>query len=508
MDEKMGKVYLVGAGPSDPGLLTLRGKELLERAQVVVYDALIGDGILAMIPPDAEAINAGKRASHHTLPQEETSALLAKKAKEGKEVVRLKGGDPFLFGRGGEEIELLVKEGVPFEIVPGITSAFAVPAYQGIPVTHRDYSSSVHVITGHKRENMQYDIDFGALVKTGGTLIFLMGVAALPDICKGLMDAGMQKDTPAALLMNGTTASQRKILATVGTLEDEVKRQGGCTPAIIVIGGVCALSDAFSWYDMRPLSGVKVMLTRPRTQSNETAKRLRDLGAEVLEMPMIVTERIPDNEDLIRALDEIASYQWIVFTSRNGVRIFFEEMMSRKIDRRILSSAKFAVIGSGTKEELASYGFYADLMPEVYDAAHLGKELYKTCLKTDRILIARAKEGSPDLTRELPDLFVDDVPVYETKPTVHSPIDLQKEFADGTINYVIFTSSSTVRAFRDRMTNAGEDFDFSRVQSLCIGPQTASEAEKLGMSVIVAKRSSVDGLIECLLEERKQLVSG
>ena len=245
-DKNTGKVWLVGAGPSDPGLFTLKGKQVLEEAEVVVYDALAGQAILNMIPDTAEAINVGKRSSNHTMAQEKINELLVTKAKEGKRVVRLKGGDPFLFGRGGEEIELLAKEHVPYEVVPGITSAISVPAYQGIPVTHRDFCSSVHIITGHKRAGKSYDIDFEALVRTKGTLVFLMGVSSLGDICRGLLEAGMVPDKPAALLIRGTTSSQERIVATVGTLEAEVMRRGARTPAIIVVGDVCALAEELS----------------------------------------------------------------------------------------------------------------------------------------------------------------------------------------------------------------------------------------------------------------------
>ena len=253
-----GKVWLVGAGPSDPGLFTLKGRQVLEDAEVVVYDALVGPGILAMIPDTAETINVGKRSSHHTMRQEQISEVLAEKALEGKRVVRLKGGDPFLFGRGGEELEVLVREGVPYEVVPGVTSAIAVPAYQGIPVTHRDFCSSVHIITGHKREGEAYNIDFEALVRTKGTLVFLMGVSSLGAICDGLLKAGIRPEMPAALLARGTTAAQNRIVATVATLPETVARHGAITPAIIVVGEVCALADEFSWAEKRVLGGVRV----------------------------------------------------------------------------------------------------------------------------------------------------------------------------------------------------------------------------------------------------------
>ena len=237
---KTGKVWLVGAGPGDVGLFTLKGMETLQNAEVVVYDSLVGQGILSKIPESARCINVGKRAANHTMPQEQINRVLVEEAKKGYRVVRLKGGDPFLFGRGGEELEELIKEGIPYEVVPGVTSPISVPAYNGIPVTHRDYTSSLHIITGHKKQGEAYDIDFEALVRTKGTLVFLMGVGALKDICTSLLNAGMDKDMPAAILQKGTTARQKRIVATVSTLEDEVKRQGIETPAIIVVGKVCA----------------------------------------------------------------------------------------------------------------------------------------------------------------------------------------------------------------------------------------------------------------------------
>lgn len=244
-----GKVWLVGAGPGDPGLFTIKGKKVLQQADVVFYDALISQEILDLIPKQARRIFAGKRSGHHFLPQEETNRVLLEEALAGNSVVRLKGGDPFLFGRGGEELELLAENGVPFEVVPGVTSAFAVPAYNGIPVTHRDYCSSVHVVTGHRRKDHSIDIDFEALVSTKGTLIFLMGIAALADLCNGLLDAGMDPDMPAAVLEKGTTKEQRRIAATVATLETACKAACVQTPAILVVGRVCELADTFSWFE-------------------------------------------------------------------------------------------------------------------------------------------------------------------------------------------------------------------------------------------------------------------
>ncbi len=498
-----GKVWLVGAGPSDPGLFTLKGREVLEQAEVVVYDALAGQGILNMIPKYAEAIDVGKRSSHHKMRQEKINELLVEKAKEGKRVVRLKGGDPFLFGRGGEELELLVKEGIPYEIVPGVTSALAVPAYQGIPVTHRDYCSSVHIITGHRRDGFSADsislgIDFEALVRTKGTLVFLMGVASLGAICRGLLQAGMDPDMPAALLMQGTTAAQKRIVATISTLEAEVERVGAKTPAVIVVGKVCTLAEEFSWYEKQPLGGVKILLTRPRELVSETAKKLRALGAEVVELPAIRTDRIAENKKLYAALKNLPSYQWIVFTSPTGVRIFFEEMAGQRTDCRLLAKVKFAVIGGGTRRELEKHGYYADLLPEVFDGEHLGKALAKVCEGDERILIPRASIGNRELAEALAgkNLWVDDIATYNTSYETDGLAQEKRELADGSIRYVLFTSASSVRGF----AAAVGEMDYSRVKAVCIGKQTKAAADGFGMQTWMSKEASIDSLIAKLLE--------
>ena len=346
-----GKVWLVGAGPGDVGLFTLKGMEVLQNAEVVVYDSLVGQGVLSKVPKEARRINVGKRASNHTMPQEQINRVLAEEAKKGLRVVRLKGGDPFLFGRGGEELELLHKEGIPYEVVPGVTSSIAVPAYNGIPVTHRDFCSSLHIITGHKKQGEPYDIDFEALVRTKGTLVFLMGVSALSDICTSLLAAGIDPQMPAAILHKGTTAGQKRIVATVGTLPEEVKRQGILTPAIIVVGKVCALAEEFAWYEKLPLAGWKVLVTRPKETISTMAQKLRVMGAEVLELPAIRTEPLQDQRLLKKAMEELDTFDWIGFTSPIGVRVFFREMKQAGKDIRALGKVKIAAIGKGTATE-------------------------------------------------------------------------------------------------------------------------------------------------------------
>ena len=485
-DIKTGKVWLVGAGPSDPGLFTLKGKRVLQEAEVVVYDALAGQGILSMIPENAEKINVGKRASHHLMHQEEINKILVKKALEGKKVVRLKGGDPFLFGRGGEELELLKAHQIPYEVVPGVTSAIAVPAYNGIPVTHRDFCSSVHIITGHKKKGDTYDIDFEALVRTKGTLVFLMGVTALADM-------------PAAILQQGTTAGQKRICATVSTLPEEVQKQGIQTPAIIVVGEVCALADKFTWHEALPLAGRKILITRPKERISKMAEKLRREGAEVLELPAIRTRAIKENQRLKTCLEKITSYDWIVFTSPTGVRIFFENMAENEVDIRKFAAAKFAVIGDGSEKELKKHGIQADLKPEVFDGEHLGSSLAGACTGGERILIPRAEAANQELITELQKVAkvqIDDVPTYRTLYKTSELIDQRAEFEQGKIDFAVFTSASTVRGF----AQATKGLDFSLVRAVCIGKQTKQAADELGMRTWMSEKATMDSVLDKVKE--------
>lgn len=493
-----GKVWLVGAGPGDIGLFTLKGMEVLKNAQVVVYDSLVGQGVLSMIPKEARCINVGKRASHHTMRQEQINQVLLEEAKKGLQVVRLKGGDPFLFGRGGEELELLAADGIPYEVVPGVTSPLAVPAYNGIPVTHRDFCSSLHIITGHKRAGADYDIDFEALVRTKGTLVFLMGVTAMADICKGLLDAGMDGDMPAAILQKGTTAGQKRIVATVSTLEEEVARQGIETPAIIVVGKVCALAERFEWYEKLPLSGWKVLLTRPRDLISGMAAKLRAKGAEVLELPAISTECAKDQTRLLAALERMETYQWLVFTSPTGVKVFFTELKKAGKDIRCLGNVRIAAIGKGTQSKLLEKGLFVDLMPEIYDGDHLGEALAAKCGANDRVLIPRASKGNAHLVELLENAgaIVDDVPTYDTVYESQELIDESREFADGNIDCAVFTSASTVRGFAE----STKGLDYTTVKAACIGRQTMEAAKAYGMRTYMAKQATMDSLVDLVIE--------
>lgn len=496
-----GKVWLVGAGPGDIGLFTLKGEAVLQQADVVVYDSLVGEGVLARIPEHARLINVGKRASHHTMVQEDINKVLLEEAQKGNKVVRLKGGDPFLFGRGGEELELLSENGISYEIVPGVTSPISVPAYNGIPVTHRDFCSSLHIITGHKRAGQTYDIDFRALTQTKGTLVFLMGIAALEDICKGLLNGGMDPDMPAAVLQKGTTAGQKRVVATVSTLNAEVDRQGIETPAIIVVGKVCSLADRFAWYEKLPLAGWKVLVTRPRQHISKTADLLRKKGAEVLELPSICTVPVEDNSRLYEAFEKLAAYQWIIFTSPVGVEIFFDEMDRKEMDVRSLGQAKIAVIGEGTKKKLKEHHLLADFVPSVYDGETLGTELAKELQGDEKILIPRAEAGNKKLTEllEQTGAKVDDIATYTTCYEKSRLIDEKKEFETGSVDCVVFTSASTVRGF----VEGTPGLDYTSVKAACIGKQTKAAADAYGMQTRMAKKATIESLIE-LVEEMKQ----
>ena len=498
-DHGRGKVYLVGGGPGDPGLLTLRGKALLAQADAVVYDKLVGPGVLALIPPETERIFVGKTAGHHPIPQHEINQILLKEALAGKKVVRLKGGDPFVFGRGGEELELLVENNVPFEIVPGVTSAVSVPAYNGIPVTHRDFCSSFHVITGHTKKSDEADVDYETLVRIGGTLIFLMGVTSMPKICRGLMAAGMPRDMPAAVLERGATAHQRRVVSQIGRLTEDAAAAEIRPPAIIVVGKVCTLAQQFHWAEDRPLGGMKIAVTRPRDRSSALADKLADLGAEVVLLPTIETQELTDSAGLEEALRQIGDYSWIAFTSPAGVAAFFQRMKQLSMDIRELAGIRFAAIGEGTARAIEERGIRVDLVPESYSGKALGRLLAERLAaereegRPCRLLLPRARIGTEEVTAPLALAGLDftDLPVYDT---VYARGNEAVGW-DESVDCVAFTSASTVRGFAKMNPGA----DLSKVKAVCIGEQTAAQASQYAMEITVAKRATIDSMVECFL---------
>ena len=487
-----GKVILVGAGPGDPGLLTEKGSRALREAQVVVYDRLVSPAILALIPADARAIDVGKEASHHKVPQHHINQILLEKAQAGKRVVRLKGGDPFLFGRGGEELERLSEAGIPFEVVPGVTSALSVPAYAGIPVTHRDFCSSLHIITGHAKAGAKLTIDFEALKRTGGTLVFLMGVTALPAICQGLLDAGMEAEMPAAVIERGTTPRQRKLISTLGALPQAAEAKIE-SPAIIVVGKVCTLSEKFDWFDALPLKGREIVVTRPRERMGALSEKLRALGAAVTEYPCIETVERVENPALDQAMDHLAQYRYLVFTSPAGPEIFMKRLLARGRDARALAGLKIAAIGSKTAHVLMRFGLKADLVPAVYDSDHLAEAMAEVA---GPVLLCRASRGSD----ALPKIFsakgipFDDIPCYDTRYETPDAATILPLLARDTL--VTFTSASTVEGFVKSL----RDVDLSHVLGVCIGEKTAEKARGYGIAVRVAREATIESLINCIKE--------
>ena len=494
MTEKVGKVWLVGAGPAGIELLTIKAKNVLEQADVVVYDALVGQSVMDVIPDHVEKINVGKRAGSFFMPQEEINALLPLLAKQGKKVVRLKGGDPFVFGRGGEEVDALVENGISFEIVPGVTSATAVPAYFGIPVTHREFASSVHIITGHPKGGEELRINYLALKEAGGTLVFLMGILHLHPIVSGLLEAGMDPKTPAAILQQGGGGGQKKISATLDTLEEEAGKQEILLPAIIIIGEVVGLSEKYAWFEKLPLFGKKFLTTRPRERSLELAERLRGLGAEVTEFPTIEIEGIHPNKELRKEIERLSDYRFLAFTSPAGVEEWMKELFDMGKDVRCMSGISLAVIGNGTAQTLRRYGLIADFVPDVYHGKALGALIRENCEEGDKVLLARSAIGNPELVTELKkekEIEVTDIAVYITKEK-----DSAEEYPIEDMDGVFFTSSSTVRGFVSLFPGT----DFSKVRALCIGEMTARTAKEYGMEVKIAKEATTDALVELAIQ--------
>ncbi len=495
---KHGCVALVGAGPGDKGLITLRGAELLSQADVVVYDRLVSDEIIKMIPPKAEKIDVGKENKFHPVKQEEINRILLKKSLEGNTVIRLKGGDPFVFGRGGEELELLQENNIPYEVVPGVTSAVAALCYGGIPATHRDFCSSIHIITGHAKDGGQLSIPFSELKELNGTLVFLMGLSQLSYLMKGLINAGMDKDMPAAIIENGTRPNQRKLVATVGTLEQQASEMEIKSPAIIAVGKVCILSEKFDWFMKKPLFGTKILVTRPKASSGTLLEKLRLLGAEPVEYPCIEVVPIPENEKLFRACENLNEYDWILFTSKNGIQIFFDYLNSKGLDARVFSNLKIGTVGSQTARALKEVGLISDFTPEIFDGSHLAQGVSEFVGENEKVLICDAAIASDDIVN----IFIsnnikfDRVPLYHTNYINENSDEIRKLIVDGELKYITFTSASTVEGFMASV----KDIPLGRLTAVCIGNQTAEAAKKYNLSYVVAEKSTIDSIIDKLLE--------
>ncbi len=500
MSAQTGKVYLVGAGPGDPGLITQKGIERLSQADVIVYDHLLDERLLASY--QAEKIYVGKSGAQHAREQDEINQVLVEKAKAGKTVVRLKGGDPFVFGRGGEEALELVAAGIPFEVVPGVTSAIAVPAYAGIPVTHRGIASSFAVITGHEDPGEAETSINWAKVSTGiDTLLFLMGLQNLGFIVRNLTENGRPPETPAAVIKDGTKGTQQVVTGTLADIVRKAREQGLTSPAVIVVGEVVKLREKLRWFDNRPLSGKRVLVTRARHQASVLSALLAERGATLIELPAITIRPIPDNALLRKAITELSHYNWILFTSVNAVELFFSALYYVKIDARALCGLKIGAIGSATAQALEQKGIIPDYQPEIFTTAALAEGLKRFEIAGKSILLPRAEIADEDLVRGLEQMGakVTEVPTYETMPATEDMARARELILVGETDVVTFTSSSTVANLVSAL--GGDLEELKNVTIAAIGPKTAETARKAGLKVeILATEQTIPGLVRAIEE--------
>lgn len=503
----MSKVYLLGGGPGDPGLLTIRARDILSRADVVVYDYLANKAFLAYCRPDAEIYYVGKKGGDHTLPQDKINELLVSMAKAGKMVARLKGGDPYVFGRGGEEAEELVAAGCPFEVVPGVTSAVAAPAYAGIPITHRSFCSSVSFITGHEDPTKaESSLNWKAFAQSGSTLVFFMGVKNLPHITENLMAAGMSGDTPAALVRWGTTCRHKSLVATVATMPEEAARHGFTPPSLFVVGGVVSLHDTLSWYEQRPLLGKGVVVTRSREQASDLVRLLSDQGACCYEFPAIAIAPLADPAPVRQAITRLFDFDWVVFTSANGVSCFFTELAALGLDARAFAGIKLAAIGPATAAALAARGLTADFLPERFVAESVVAGLVGLGVDGAKVLIPRAREAREVLPEKLTEAGADVtvLPVYDTRPADQDPDEILEAIKAGDIHYVTFTSSSTVKNFFAKISPEALKAA-PGVKTACIGPVTAATLAQYGFTPdVTAATFTIPALAQAILADAER----
>jgi len=497
-----GKVFLVGAGPGDPKLITLRGKEAIEQADVVVYDRLAHPSLLRYAKPGVEMIYVGKRPDHHTLVQEEINQLLVDKALEGHVVTRLKGGDPSIFGRVGEEAEALVEHDIPFEIVPGITSAIAVPAYAGIPVTHRNFTSSLAIVTGHEDPTKnESSIDWEKLSTATGTLIFLMGVANLPLIQKKLIENGRDESTPIALIRYGTRVEQQTVVGTLKNIVQKVEEARLTSPAIIIIGEVVRLREKLEWFEKKPLFGKRVLVTRARSQASELSFMVQELGGEPVEFPVIKTIPPRNMTDYHKAIEQLDQFDWIIFTSVNGVQSFFQQLRELKVDIRRMAKARIAAIGPKTAQELEERGLIVDVLPQEFRAEGLLDSLSGQLHPGQKVLLPRADIARKVLPEQLQakGLDVVEVDAYETVMDAENKEEIIEMLREKKIHVITFTSSSTVRNFIEAFQGEPLDELLEGVTLASIGPITTDTATSLGLSIqVTADEYTIPGLVKAI----------
>ncbi len=500
-----GKVFLVGAGPGDPGLITVRGVECIAAADVVVYDYLANPALLRYAREGAEVIYVGKSAGKHTLSQEGINALLVEKAKAGKVVTRLKGGDPYVFGRGGEEAEELAKAGIPFEVVPGISSAIAAPSYAGIPVTHRAVATAFMVVTGHEDPTKaETQVNWESVAKFFGTRVILMGVERIGEISDQLIKHGAARDLPVAMIRWGTTGQQRTITGTLATIAQVAQKAELKPPAITIIGEVVKLRATLNWFEKRPLFGKRVVVTRTRTQASELSRQLTDLGAEVLEIPTIAIKPPKSLAPLREGIASIGTYDWLVFTSPNGVDGFFNEFFTTHPDLRDLGGLRIAAVGPATAQKLAALHLTVDLQPKEFTAEALLKAFKEeVSVENLKFLMPIADIADKKLARGLEDLgaMVDDLDAYQTVPDTEDRNGHRARLQDDGADFITFTSSSTVNNFCELMDVAALRKKHRRLQFISIGPQTTAtlKARKLPVAAEAAEHT-IDGLVATLCE--------
>ncbi|MFQ5646097.1 MAG: uroporphyrinogen-III C-methyltransferase [bacterium] len=495
---KPGKVYLVGAGPGDLSLITYKAVEAIRGADVIIYDYLANKKLLEMAQTGAEKIYVGKKGASHTLPQGGINQLLVEKALTGKTIARLKGGDPFIFGRGGEEIEELIKHDIPFEVVPGITSAIAVPAYAGIPLTHRDFTSTVAFVTGHENPDKGYSAIAWDKISTGvGTLVFLMGVKNIPNICRRLIENGRPETTPAAVIRWGTTNKQQAVTGTLANIEQRCKEENIKPPSIFVVGEVVTLREKMNWFEKRPLFGKRVVVTRARAQASGMVKRLTGLGAEVIEFPTIRIEPPEDNYvALDQAITELDKYDWLIFTSVNGVKAFFKRLKTALGDIRRLGGIKISAIGSQTAQQLEDFQIIPDFVPAEYRAEGIIKGLTRLGISGKKVLIPRAREAREILPEELRKAGADVLvaPAYKTVPDFDPAA--KELILSGGADVVTFASSSTVTNFAGLFTENELNRIKENTKIASIGPITSETARKLGLEPhIMPSTYTIDALV-------------
>ncbi len=508
MNNNYGKIFLIGAGPGDPGLITLKAVECIKKSDVVVYDFLASPALLKYAAQSAEIIYVGKKGGDHTLSQDGINELLINKARQGLNVARLKGGDPFIFGRGGEEAELISDNNISFEIIPGVTSAIAAPAYAGIPLTHREHASSVSIITGHENPDKKSSvIEWDSFAKSKSTLVFLMGVKNLPGIVKNLLSHGKDPDTPTALVRWGTTSRHKSVEGTLKNIVDKVNEAGLKSPAIIIIGTVVTLKNKLNWFEKLPLLGRKIIITRARAQASDLVAGLQQYGAECIEIPTIRINPPRDIQALIDSINNIDFFDWIIFTSVNGVKFFFDTLFSQNKDVRILGHLKFACIGPVTKEKLKEFGIISDVLPETYRAESVVKAFKDKTMKGKNVLIPRAKQARNILPEELTRMgaSVKIVTSYETSLEDSGNKGVIKILENNDIDIVTFTSSSTVENFAALIPPGRFKELTQNLKCACIGPITEKTAASLGFSIdIVADDFTIQGLVNAILHHFNQ----